>query len=206
MFSLTLIIIVITAAFSIMAFNRAELMARYQFNAYMIYHRKQYYRFITHAFLHADWMHLIINMLVLYSFGQFVENNLRYYFGSISPALYLILYFGAVILSSISTFRKHKDDHWYNAVGASGAVSAVMFSSVVFGPFMMIYLYGIIPLPALLWAALYVGYSVYAGSKANDNINHDAHLWGGLFGMIFTLVLSPDIASRFLDQLLGLLK
>lgn len=206
MFSLTLIIIVITAAFSIMAFNRAELMARYQFNAYMIYHRKQYYRFITHAFLHADWMHLIINMLVLYSFGQFVEGNLHYYFGSISPALYLILYFGAVILSSISTFRKHKDDHWYNAVGASGAVSAVMFSSVVFGPFMMIYLYGIIPLPALLWAALYVGYSVYAGSKANDNINHDAHLWGGLFGMIFTLVLSPDIASRFLDQLLGLLK
>ena len=169
----------------------------------MIYHRKQYYRFITHAFLHADWMHLIINMLVLYSFGQFVEENLRYYFRDISPLIYIILYFGSVIFSSISTFRKHKDDHWYNAVGASGAVSAVMFSSVVFGPFMMIYLYGIIPLPALLWAALYVGYSVYAGSKANDNINHDAHLWGGVFGMVFTLLLNRDIASRFLDQLLS---
>ncbi|MEX1188752.1 MAG: rhomboid family intramembrane serine protease [Bacteroidia bacterium] len=206
MLSLTLIIILVTAAFSILAFSRTELMARYQFNAYMIHHRKQYYRFITHAFLHADWLHLIINMLVLYSFGQFVEGNLRYYFGGLSPVLYLILYFGAVILSSLTTYKKHKDDHWYNAVGASGAVSAVMFSRVVFGPFMMIYLYGIIPLPALIWAALYVGYSVYAGRKANDNINHDAHLWGGLFGMVFTLVLSPDIASRFLDQLTGYFK
>lgn len=203
MFSITLIIIIITAAVSITAFNREELMARYQFNAYMISHRKQYYRFITHAFLHADWMHLIINMLVLYSFGQFVEGNLRYYFGSISPLLYIFMYFGSVIFSSLSTYRKHKNNHWYNAVGASGAVSAVMFSSVVFGPFMMIYLYGIIPLPALLWAALYVAYSVYAGSKANDNINHDAHLWGGLFGMIFTLVLDKDIAARFLEQLLN---
>lgn len=202
MVNLTLPIIVVTAIFSIMAFNNSALMARYQFNAYMIYHRKQYYRFITHAFLHADWMHLIINMLVLYSFGVFVEGNLAYLFGSISPLVYLLLYFGSVVVSSISTYRKNKDNHWYNAVGASGAVSAVMFSSVVFGPFMKIYLYGVLPLPAVVWAAIYVAYSVYAGRQMNDNINHDAHLWGGLYGLAFTLVLDPRVAGNFLDQLL----
>jgi membrane associated rhomboid family serine protease len=199
--SLTLPIIIVTCIVSIIAFNRPEIMARYQFNAYMIYHRKQWYRFITHAFLHADWLHLIINMLVLFSFGSFVEGNLRYYFGSASPILYLLIYFGAVIVSSISTFVKHKNDHWYNAVGASGAVSAVMFASVVFGPFMKILLYGIIPLPAIIWAVLYVAYSMYAGNKANDNINHDAHLWGGLYGMLFVLIASPQIAMNFIDQL-----
>jgi membrane associated rhomboid family serine protease len=132
-----------------------------------------------------------------------VEANLAYVLGSFSPAVYLLLYFGSVIVSSISTYRKNKDNHWYNAVGASGAVSAVMFSSVVFGPFMTIYLYGVIPLPALIWATLYVGYSIYAGRQMNDNINHDAHLWGGLYGMVFTLLLDPAIAVNFIDQLLS---
>jgi membrane associated rhomboid family serine protease len=204
MIHLTLPIILVTSVISILTFNRSELMARYQFNAYMIKHRNQWYRFITHAFLHADWMHLIVNMLVLYSFGQFVEMNLAFRFGDISPIIYLALYFGAVIVSSISTFQKHKDDHWYNAVGASGAVSAVMFSSVVFGPFMKIYLYGILPLPAILWSALYVAYSMYMGNRQSDNINHDAHLWGGFYGMLFTLILSPSTAQDFIQHILSI--
>jgi membrane associated rhomboid family serine protease len=204
MIHLTLPIILVTSVISILTFNRSELMARYQFNAYMIKHRNQWYRFITHAFLHADWMHLIVNMLVLYSFGQFVEMNLAFRFGDNSPIIYLLLYFGAVIISSISTFQKHKDDHWYNAVGASGAVSAVMFSSVVFGPFMKIYLYGILPLPAILWAALYVAYSMYMGNRQSDNINHDAHLWGGFYGMVFTLILSPSTAQDFIQHIVSI--
>ena len=204
MIHLTLPIILVTSIISILTFNRSDLMARYQFNAYMIKHRNQWYRFITHAFLHADWMHLIVNMLVLYSFGQFVEMNLAVHFGDISPILYLMLYFGAVIISSITTFQKHKDDHWYNAVGASGAVSAVIFSSVIFNPFMYILLYGILPLPAILWAALYVAYSMYMGNRQSDNINHDAHLWGGFFGMVFTLILSPTIAQQFIQQILSI--
>ncbi len=204
MIKLTLPIILVTSIISVLTFNRPELMARYQFNAYMIKHRNQWYRFITHAFLHADWMHLIVNMLVLYSFGQFVEMNLAFHFRDISPIIYLVLYFGAVIISSISTFQKHKDDHWYNAVGASGAVSAVMFSSVVFGPFMKIYLYGILPLPAILWAALYVAYSMYMGNRQSDNINHDAHLWGGFYGMIFTLILIPSAAQDFIQNILSI--
>ena len=204
MIHLTLPIILVTSVISILTFNRSELMARYQFNAYMIKHRNQWYRFITHAFLHADWMHLIVNMLVLYSFGQFVEMNLAFRFGDLSPIIYLALYFGAVIVSSISTFQKHKDDHWYNAVGASGAVSAVMFSSVVFGPFMKIYLYGILPLPAILWAALYVAYSMYMGNRQSDNINHDAHLWGGFYGMLVTLILSPSTAQEFIHHIVSI--
>ena len=204
MIHLTLPIILVTSIISILTFNRSDLMARYQFNAYMIKHRNQWYRFITHAFLHADWMHLIVNMLVFYSFGPSLEENLAVHFGDVSPILYLMLYFGAVIISSITTFQKHKDDHWYNAVGASGAVSAVIFSSVIFNPFMYILLYGILPLPAILWAALYVAYSMYMGNRQSDNINHDAHLWGGFFGMVFTLILSPTIAQQFIQQILSI--
>jgi len=201
MFSISLILVAVNVVFSVLAFSRPELMARYQFNAYMISHRNQWYRFITHAFLHADWIHLIVNMFVLWQFGSLVENRLAYHFGEFSSGIYLLLYFSSLIISSISTYVKHKNDHWYNAVGASGAVSAVMFSSVVFIPFMQIALYGIIPLPALIWAILYLAYSAWSGRRANDNVNHEAHLWGAIYGLIFTLLLSKDIAREFINQI-----
>ena len=202
--NITLPIILVTAAFSILAFNKTELMARYQFNAYMISHRNQWYRFLTHAFLHADWIHLIVNMLVLWSFGAAAEYYFRVSLGNLSTLAYVGLYFGAIVVASISTYRKHKDDHWYNAVGASGAVSAVLFSSVVFSPFSQILLYGILPLPALVWAGLYVAYSIWSSRNSNDNINHDAHLWGGAYGMIYTLVICPGAAESFIYQITNL--
>jgi len=199
--NITLPIILVTVVFSVLAFNKTELMARYQFNAYMISHRNQWYRFLTGAFLHADWMHLIVNMLVLWSFGEATEFYFKLGLGKFGPLAYIGLYFGAIFTSSISTYRKHKNDHWYNAVGASGAVSAVLFSSVVFAPFSKILLYGILPLPALVWAALYVAYSVYSSKNSNDNINHDAHLWGGAYGMIYTLIVCPSAAQGFIYQI-----
>lgn len=176
-------------------------MARYQFNAYMIAKRKQWYRFLTHAFLHADWLHLIVNMLVLFSFGRNTEFDFQMVFGSMGMPAYAGLYFGAIFASTISTYRKHQNDHWYNAVGASGAVSAVLFASVAFSPFSRILLYGIIPLPAVVWALLYVLYSVYSSQNQNDNINHDAHLWGGAYGMLYVFILSPETAISFIDQI-----
>jgi len=197
----TFYIILATAGFSIAAFQNTTLMARYQFNAYMIHHRNQWYRFVSHAFLHADWSHLIINMLVLYFFGLNVENSLRFFFDGYSTILFLLLYFGGIVAASATTYFKHKDDYSYNSVGASGAVSALLFSSVVFDPWNKIYLYGIIGLPGIAWALIYVGYSYYMGKKQNDNINHDAHLWGGVFGLVFTLIIDFEIADRFFKLL-----
>lgn len=203
---ITLPIILITAVFSIAAFSRPELMARYQFNPYMVAHRKQWYRFVTHAFLHADWLHLIINMLVLYSFGKGVEWNFYRFFGEAAVWVYGGLYMGAILAASVTTYRKNRENHWYNAVGASGAVSAVLFSYVVFDPFGTILLYGILPLPAIVWALLYIFYSAYMGRRGGDNINHDAHLWGGFFGMVYTLAINPAIARSFIEQITYLLR
>jgi membrane associated rhomboid family serine protease len=198
MTSITLPIVLVSSIVSMIAFNRPDIMSRYQFNPYMIAHRNQWDRFITHAFLHADWLHLIINMLVLYSFGGAVERRFYYYFDEKGVFVFAAMYLGAIIASSITTFRKNKENHWYNAVGASGAVSAVLFSYVVFDPFGTILLYGILPLPAVVWALLYVFYSAYMGRRGGDNINHEAHLWGGFFGMVYTLFINPEIATDFM--------
>ena len=133
--SLTLPIIIATSAFSILAFSKTELMARYQFNAYMIHKRRQWYRFFSHALLHADWMHLIINMFVLYSFGNstqelFTGRLSEIGLGSYGPIAYLGLYISSIFVSSLSTYFKYKNNPNYNAVGASGAVSAILFAHV----------------------------------------------------------------------------
>jgi membrane associated rhomboid family serine protease len=199
--SITLIIVLITCGVSILAFQQPDLMQKLQFNPYTIKRRNHWYRFVTHALLHADWMHLIINMLVLYSFGQSTVNFFIVYLGDLGIPAFLAMYVLAVIASSISTYRKHKDHHWYNAVGASGAVSAVLFSHVLFSPLTKIYLYAILPLPSLLWAALYVGYSMWSSKNSSDNINHEAHLWGALFGLVFTAVSCPGVLQEFFFQL-----
>ena len=199
--SITLIIVLITCGVSILAFQQPDLMQKLQFNPYTIKRRNQWYRFVTHALLHADWMHLIINMLVLYSFGQSTVYFFTVYLGDLGIPAFLAMYILAVIASSVSTYRKHQDNHWYNAVGASGAVSAVLFSHVLFSPLTQIYLYGILPLPSLLWAALYVGYSMWSSKSSSDNINHEAHLWGALFGLVFTAVACPGVLQTFFYQI-----
>lgn len=184
-----------------MAFQQPNIMQKLQFNPYTIKRRNQWYRFLTHGLLHADWMHLIINMLVLYSFGQNTVYFFTKYLGNLGLAAFLAMYILGIIISSVSTYLKHQDHHWYNAVGASGAVSAVLFSHVLFTPLAKIYLYAILPLPSLLWAALYVGYSIWSSKNSSDNINHDAHLWGALFGLVFTAVSCPGVINAFFFQI-----
>lgn len=201
-FSVTLLIIVFTALVSISAFSKPELIFKYQFNPYQVAHRKQWYRFFSHALVHGDWMHLIINMLVLYFFGSAVEKYYVFYFGPIKGLIFFILlYATALVAASLTTFEKYRDQPHYNAVGASGAVSALLFASVAFNPWMKIYLYGIIGLPGIIWALIYVAYSYYMGKKGQDNINHEAHLWGGVFGFVFTMLLKPSLFMIFIDKL-----
>lgn len=204
---MTLIILIITVAISILAFNKPEIMDRLQFNPSQTYHQKQWYRLISHGFVHAGWWHLIINMLVFYSFGRAIESD----FDALqrnglmeNPNLnYALLYFGGIIFSSLLTLKKHKDNPGYNSVGASGAVSAVVFTSIFFNPWHKIYFYGIIGLPGILLGLIYLGYSYYMGRKGDGFINHDAHFVGAVYGLLFPVLIDVDFVQVFVHQLLN---
>ncbi len=197
------IIIAITVLVSILSFNDKGMMYRLWFNAYQVYHRKQYYRFITHGLVHGDWMHLLINMFVLWSFGTALQNDFSYHLGVNGPFNFMMLYVSAIPLASIYSFYKHKDNPGYNALGASGAVSAVLFASVFFDPWNLLLLFGVIPIPGILFAVGYLYYSIRMSNKGTDNIGHDAHLWGAVYGFIFPILIEPKAITIFFDRLLS---
>jgi membrane associated rhomboid family serine protease len=203
---MTLIIVIITSAISIICFYERDWFERLQFNPYKVYHHKQYYRLVTHAFLHADWVHLIVNMFVLYSFGNGIEYYLKMLYAEgiikFDPLLYYgVLYFLAIIISSLTTLKKFRDSEWYNSVGASGAVSAILFACIFFNPWQKLLLYAIIPIPGIVFGVLYLFYSHYMSKKGTDHINHDAHLIGALFGLAFPVLIEPKLFGVFIQQL-----
>lgn len=197
--SITFIIIAITALVSILAFNQRELMYRYQFNAYSIKHNKQWYRFFTYAFLHADWAHLIFNMLTLYFFGNYVQGWYEYYFGETGIIYFSLLYVGGIFFSTTYSYEKNKDNYMYNAVGASGAVSSILFSHILFSPLNTIYVY-FLPVPAIVFGVFYLLFSAYMSKKGGDNIGHDVHFWGAIFGFVFPILLKPSLILEFLEN------
>ncbi len=201
--SFTLLVIIFTCIISIAAFNNREIMSRFQLNPYSVIHRGEWFRVITHGFLHADYMHLFVNMFVLFMFGNAVEEYFRAYFREKAILYLTLMYFGAIMFSVIYTLQKHKNDMWYNGVGASGAVSAILFSSVLFQPLTSLCLYGLLCLPGFIWAIVYVVYSYYMGRKGIGNVNHDAHLYGALFGIAFTLMLRPSTAIEFFNKVMN---
>ncbi len=199
---LTFVIIAITVFVSIGAFNNIELFNRLKFNAYMIKHSKQHYRFVSYALIHTGWMHLLINMYVLYSFGGVVEEYLNIRFGAIGFMYYLMLYIGGIIFSTLFDFGKHKNDEYYNAVGASGAVAAVVFSSILVYPGGSIFLFPLpFPLPSWLFGIAYLIYSAYMGKKGTDNIGHNAHFWGAVYGIVLTVILVPGVLPNFFSSI-----
>lgn len=199
--SITLFIAVLTGIVSFLAFRNDNIMSKLKFNAYLIYHKKQWYRVFSHALVHADWAHLIINIMVFVSFGRNVEYRFAEYFGENSNLLFVLLYVGGVFFSSVYNIYKQKDNHWYNAVGASGAVSAVLFASVFFDPMSLVYFFGIVPIPGIVFAVMYLAYSYYMAKKSNDNIGHEAHFFGAVFGFVFPILINPSLVSLFFDKL-----
>jgi membrane associated rhomboid family serine protease len=199
---ITYLIIIITVVVSVIAQNNENIFSKLKFNAYDVKHSNHLYRFFSYGLVHAGYMHLAINMLVLYSFGRIVESYFGMYFPGKSSFYFLLLYIGGLILSVIPAFGKHKNDIFYNAVGASGAIAAVLFSSIILYPTGRIFFFFIpVGIPAPLFGILYIAYEYYMSRNSRDNIGHDAHLWGAIFGVIFTIALKPKLVSLFFNQL-----
>ncbi len=202
--SISIGIIALTVIVSLVAFNNRELFRRLVFSPYDIKHFKNSYRFLSYGLIHADWVHLLVNMMVLYSFGRIVEASYIGLFGIKGILYYLLLYIGGIALSTLPSYGKHKNDYSYTAVGASGAVSAVVFASIIFSPLSKIYIFPLpIGIPAILFAVLYLVYSWYMGKKNLDNVGHDAHFWGAIFGFVFTIILKPALFMNLIAILSG---
>lgn len=202
---LTLIIIAITCIVSILCFQNQDLFMKLRFSPYMVKSKNQTYRFFTHAFVHADWGHLLINMFVLLSFGKIVEAYFGIVFEGKATVYFILLYLGGILFSSLPAYSKHQHDHNYSAVGASGAVSAVLFSSILFDPLSGIRIMFIpIDIPAFVFGILYLTYEAYSAKKATDGIGHDAHFWGAIYGVTITLILNYGIGIRFIEQIRGI--
>ncbi|MDL2230717.1 rhomboid family intramembrane serine protease [Alistipes sp. OttesenSCG-928-L06] len=201
--NITLVIIVLTALVSILCFNSAELFGLLSLKPYRVIEHKEWWRVLTHAFVHGDYVHLLVNMIVLYSFGGYVEQYFKLlhsegWIGSPVGA-YLALYFGGMIAASVHDLVKNRKNPYWSSIGASGAVSAVVFASIFFQPWGKILLFGIIPIPGILFGILYLAYTQCSAKRGKDNINHYAHLYGALFGFVFPLILNPMLIYDFLE-------
>jgi len=199
--TITLVIIVITVGISLYTMQKPPVLNGLMMNPYLITTRGQYYRLISSGFIHRDHMHLIFNMFSFYFFGTQLEYIFQEIFGGLGSVHFIALYMLGIAVSDIPTVLKnHKNEH-YNSLGASGAVSAVVFACILFLPLRDICLYGVLCFPGVVLGFVYLAYSFYSSKKSKDGINHDAHLYGALFGVAYCLVFYPDSMRIFLQQM-----
>ncbi len=195
--SITLILVIITVGVSLWAFNDSSIMAKFIFDPVRITNNKQYYRFITSGFIHADTPHLIFNMLSLFMFGKFVEDAFVQIFQEKGKLLYLLMYLIALVVSLLPTYQKNKNNSHYLGLGASGAVSAVVFAGLLLAPTILVGLYFIPPIiPGFIFGPIYLLISTYLGKQSRDNINHSAHIFGALFGLAFVIATCYTLAHK----------
>ena len=201
--SITFIILLLTVATSIIGFSNPTFLSKGMLNPYMVHHRKEYWRLISSGFLHAGFFHLLINMMVLLGFGTVVEMYYREAFPANGKIYFTILYLGSILVANIPSLNKHKDNVYYNSLGASGAVAAILFASILFDPWQKIYIFGILPLPGVILGPLYLFFEYTMSKRGGTNINHDAHFYGAIFGLLYTIILDPSILKYFVHVLLN---
>lgn len=189
--TITLIIIALTAIISFTAFSNEKLVNDLIFYPPAITSQNQWYRFITCGLIHADLTHLIFNMFSMYMFGEFVEEAFTSIFNTKATIIFLTLYITALIVSLLPTYFKHKNDSYYRSLGASGAVSAVVFAGIFLYPTAKIGIFILPPIiPGFIFAPLYLLISAQLEKKGGDNVNHSAHIWGSLYGVAFVIIAS----------------
>jgi len=194
---MTLLLIGITIAISMIAFNRRPLLERLLLWPPAITQQRQYERLLTNGFVHADPQHLIFNMFTLFFFGRAVES---FYQAELGIAGFALFYCSAIVAAIIPSYLQHRDDQRYRSLGASGGVSAVLFAFILFRPWSTIYVF-VLPVPAILYAVAYFGWTWYQDQQKRDNINHSAHLWGAVYGVALTLAIEPRAFAFFVTQL-----
>jgi membrane associated rhomboid family serine protease len=195
----TLVLIAITVAASLVALRNPPMLEALLLWSPAVRKRGEWWRLFTYGLVHADLTHLLVNMLTFYFFGGLLED---FYAAHLGPFGFYLFYVAALLASILPSYIDHRDDADYRSLGASGAVSAVLFAYILFEPWSLLYVFFAVPIPAIVYAVLYVAYSIHAGKRGGDHINHSAHLWGGAFGVAFTLVLDPSLVNRFLAALL----
>lgn len=199
---MTYAIIGFTVLISLFAFRDRKVFDSMVFEPFTINTQQDWFRLLTHGFIHGNLPHLFINMFVLFMFGPLVERGYMELTGRSSLLPFLILYIAGITLSSLPGYFKHKWDPQYRAVGASGATSAVVFASILMYPTNTMYLLLLpIPAPAWVFGILYLGYEWYQGQRASDGIAHDAHFAGALVGILFTSILDPGVVGRFVQAI-----
>lgn len=194
---ITFILIAVTVLVSWQAFEKRRLFERLVLWPPGVARFRQYDRLLTHGFVHADWMHLLFNMITLYFFGRFVEDKFS---GMVGPAMYVVFYLSAIVVAILPSYLRNRKNSGYVSLGASGAVSAVLFAFVLLDPWSWIIVF-VIPVPAVVYAIAYVGYSYWMDKRGGDNINHSAHLSGAIYGLLFMLLMDPSVGLEFLQKL-----
>lgn len=194
---ITLAIVAITCIVSFMALNNGRLMQDLILWPPAIEKKKEYHRLVTYGLIHADFGHLFFNMLTLFFFGRAME---PFYAAHLGMTGFALFYIGALVVSILPTYLQNRHNANYRSLGASGAVSAVLFAFILNAPWARILVF-VIPMPAIVYAVLYVAYSIWMDKHGRDNVNHSAHLWGAAYGIAFTVLIQPGLISQFLGQL-----
>ena len=195
--NMTLVLIAATCLVSYFAWQDRALLDKLMLWPPAIARRGEWYRLLSYGFVHADGAHLLFNMITLYFFGGLVE---RLFAAQLGPVGYVLFYLGGIVASILPTYTRHRDDPSYRSLGASGAVSAVLFTFILVQPWSLIFIF-FIPCPAIVYGVLYVGYSIWMDRRGQDNVNHSAHLWGAAYGVAVSLVIEPRLLGVFLDRL-----
>lgn len=197
----TLLIIAVTVVVSILCFNNEILFERLAFSAYRTVKFREWYRLVSHGLVHADWVHLFVNMFTFYSFGTYIEQVFMHL--GFGRGTYLLLYFGGMVVASLYDLVTRKNDPYYRSVGASGAVSAVLFAFILFNPWDKILLFAIVPIPGILFGLFYLFYCQYMARQGGGHINHNAHFYGAVYGFLFPILIKPSLFLYFIQELIG---
>lgn len=197
----TLALIAVTGVLSFMAWKQPRLLAALILWPPAIERGREFWRLLSYGFIHADMQHLLFNMITLFFFGGAMEH----YFSQLGlpwPWGFVGFYLSALLVSILPSYLRNRGNPNYRSLGASGAVSAVLFAFILIEPWSMIYVF-VIKVPAIIYAVVYVGYSIWMERQGTDNINHSAHLWGAGYGVLFTVLLQPRILEHFFASLLS---
>ena len=202
----SILLIAVTIIISLVAWQKPDLMGKMLMNPYRIQHRNEYWRFVSSGFIHADFTHLFFNLFSFFFFGVQLERIFNQLFPSYASELYILFYVLAIVAADLPTFNKHKNNPNYNSLGASGAVSAVIFAGILFFPLEPIYLFGVLKIPGIIYAGLFTWYSVEMDKRSRDFVNHSAHLYGALFGIVAMTLLYPQVWISFVEQITAMLR